>query len=239
MRKCQSKAGAVVSLAVAICLCPAVSRGATVPAETDIVPAGPDMFVTQPGTFFDIPGVGAVNFLGVPNAQGADTIIQRLAAINVTDVPDAVGSTEMVPLKMTLLDLKSTAPVNIGGSFFDVFVTLNPNIASTGTLDLTQTVNGEGIPEGTFTTSIDVNFILSFERDGKTIACPLPSCADALSLTGNGLWTDDRGVDWILGGVRESHPGGGVHVAREIPEPGSLLLIGGGLLVGVLRKRLL
>lgn len=236
MWRSQFQAGPAVSLILAICLCPAISTGQAT-SDTDIVPAGPDMFATQPGTFFNLPAIGQVNFLGVPDAQGADTIIQRLAAINV---PDVIGATETVPLKMTMLDLKSTAPVNIGGSFFDVLVTLNPGIASTGTLDLTQTVNGEGIPEGTFTTSLDVNFILTFEQNGKPIPCPLgnANCDQMLSLTGNGLWTDDLGEHWIIGGVKESHPGGGVHIAREIPEPASLLLIGAGLLGGLLCKRL-
>lgn len=236
MGKYHLSAGTFLSLAFVLALLPTISRGQPI-GDTDIVPAGPDMFVTQPGTFFVIPGIGQVNFLGVPNAQGADTIVQRLSAI---DVPDVAGATQTIDTKMTLLDLKSTAPVNIGGSFFDVFVTLNPNIASTGTLMLTQTINGEGVPEGTYISTLNVNFVLTFEQNGNAVACPLGAgnCDQLLSLTGNGLWTDDLGIDWIIGPVNEKKPNGGRHRATLLPEPSSLMLMGAGLLGGALCKRL-
>jgi hypothetical protein len=243
MWRSQFKAGAVVSLTLAICLCPAISRGQAA-GDTDIVPAGPDMFVTQPGTFFSLPGIGQINFLGVPNAQGVDTIVQRLKSINV---PDVVGATETVPIQLTLLDLKSTAPVNIGGSFFDVFATLNPNAppSTTSNLVFTQMINGEGPVEGTFTSTLDVNFMLTFEQDGKVVPCPaqlqtaLPNCDGSVTLTGNGHWTDDLGgAGWLNGGFVLERGPMEAHMARIIPEPASLLLIGAGLLGGLLCKRL-
>jgi hypothetical protein len=241
MRRYHFNAGTMLSLALVICMLPAISRGAAM--DADNVPAGLDMFVTQPGTFFDIPLAGGgfvqANFLGVPNAQGVDTIVQRLGAI---DVKDVAGSTDTVNTLMTLLDLKTTAPVTIGGVAYTVLVGLTPGVASNGTLTFTQTVNGEGVPEGTYTSTLNVNFTLTFEQNGNTVNCPalvaLPNCAGTLALAGRGLWTDDLGQAWLIGGVDETHPGGGVHMARMIPEPASLLLMGLGLLGGVVCKKL-
>ncbi|HEX3685058.1 MAG TPA: PEP-CTERM sorting domain-containing protein [Bryobacteraceae bacterium] len=252
MRKYHLSAGTLAALL--ICLVPTISRGDPV-GDADIVPAGPDMFVTQPGTFFDIPLVGnpntfvTANFMGVPNAQGADTIVQRVnlpGSPGAINVPDVIGATDTVHTLMTLLDLKSTAPVTIGGVAYTVLVGLTPGVASTGTLVFTQTVNGEGVAptflEGTFMSTLDVNFTLTFEQNGRMVPCPalvaLPMCDGSLMLTGNGSWTDDRGPNWIIGDVDEMHPGGGVHMARMVPEPTSLLLMGLGLLGGVLRKKL-
>ena len=231
----------MLSFAFLIGLVPTVLRGATI-SDTDTVPAGLDKFATQAGTFFNVPLItgGAVNvpLSGVPNAQGVDTIIQRLGVINV---PDTKGSTGTVDTKMTLLDLKSSNSVMIGNVAYTMLVGLNPAVPSTGTLVFTQTVTGEGVPEGTFVSNLDVNFILTFEQGGTAVPCPrdVASCTGSLPLTGNGFWTDDRGQDWIIGVIKEMHPGAGEHIGQlVIPEPASLLLIGVGLLGGVLSKRL-
>lgn len=49
---------------------------------------------------------------------GPDTIVTRLSDLIV---PDVVNSQSTTSTRMTLLSLKSTAPVNFGGTFFDVY----------------------------------------------------------------------------------------------------------------------
>jgi hypothetical protein len=224
---------ALLSVSFLLCVFPSVSR-----AADEIIPAGPDLLFTNPGTFFIFPGIGQVNFLGRPNAQGVDTIIQRL---NPIQIDDTIGSTQMINTQITLLNLQSAAPVNIGGSFFDVFVHLTPNTVSPGNLTITQTVNGEGIPEGTFVSFFDIFFTADFSQGGVTSPCPIPGngCSFELTLTGNGTWTDDLGNQFLAGRVTESHPGNGVHIATPIPEPSAALLISAGLcLLGLVRRRL-
>src|SRR6202158_5102488 len=88
-------------------------------AETQRVLAGTDWLVTLPGTFVvfngsSIPMTGNPAFVG-----GPDTIVRRLSDMNVPDVVNASATTATI---MTLLALKSVTAVNIGGSFFDLYV---------------------------------------------------------------------------------------------------------------------
>jgi hypothetical protein len=188
----------------------------------EMIPAGFDYLSTVAGTYVNVPGVGPVPLLGNPNNLGlynSDTIVERL---NGADVPDTLGATATVNTEMTKLSLESTAPVNIGGSFFDVFVELNPNTATLGQLTLTQTVNGEGAPEGTFTSFFDVFFDLTLHPigGGADIVTPME-----LPLTGSGFWTDDPGSPFVVGNVNESDPPIGVHIATEVPEVSSVFLL--------------
>ena len=112
---------------------------------------GSDYLQTQPGSSFDFGGfIGVVNFTGLPIGPGlTDTIVQRQQ--NAYLDPD--GTAAPIPIQLVALSLESTAPVNVGGSFFDVFVTLDPSDASTGTMTISANAAGTG---GTFTSTLDV-----------------------------------------------------------------------------------
>jgi hypothetical protein len=122
------------------------------------VALGSDYFATQPGTFFNFGGgIGPVNFLGLPIGPfNTDTIIQRKT--------DAVLGGPAIPIQIVALSLKSAAPVNVGGSFFDVFVTLDPaNLAN----DVgTMSIAGNTTTGGTFSSGLNVFFQAHFAPTG-------------------------------------------------------------------------
>ena len=107
-----------VALLVAV-----VTWGCVAKADAASVLLGSDYLTTLPGTFFDFPGIGVVPLEGRPIGPGnTDTIVQRQEDANLP----GMGSSDTIPIEMVALSLQSTAPVNIGGSFFDVFVELTP-----------------------------------------------------------------------------------------------------------------
>jgi hypothetical protein len=186
----------------------------------EVIPVGFDYLTTLPGTFFTVGG-NPVPLMGNPSMlgpYGSDTIVQRL---NSADIPDTIGQTATVSTVMTKLDLESVAPVNIGGSFFDVFVDLDLGHITNGNLTLMQTVNGEATVEGTFSSFFDVFFVLDLRPIGG--GSDLVSHQE-LTLTGSGSLSDEPGSFFLQGQVQEGHPGAGLHIATEVPEPSSLVL---------------
>jgi len=213
----------VLLLPVAICLLASTCLG------DEIVPAGFDYFVTAPGTTINVPGLGTVSLVGRPiGPGGSDTIVQRMAPLDIVDRPDATGSS---PMQMTLLALKSSAPVDIGGSFFDIFVDLDPSKIQTGNLTVTQTILGEGIPEGTFTTFFDVFFDVTVVPAGG--GPPLFTIPLEMQLSGTGFWTDDfGGSPFTVGLVTGRDPQGDTFFGHEVvtPEPSTAVLMTTALL---------
>jgi len=127
------------------------------------VALGSDYFATQPGTHFNFGGgVGNVNFLGLPiGPLNTDIIIQRR-------IVDAVLGGPAIPIQMVALSLRSAAAVNVGGSFFDVFITLDPaNLANdTGTMSIA----GNTTTGGTFSSALNVFFQAHFAPTGAGLA---------------------------------------------------------------------
>lgn len=219
--------------------------------------AGSDYMVTQPGTEF-----AGVPFEGVPfGPGGSDTIIQRLDNVDVTSGPG------ITPTVLSGLELQTTAPVNFGlgtGIYYVTLQSVRGGPASTGTLDITQTSpddNTSANPEGTFDASFDVFFDLRF----GSLTGPIALSSDLmLSSTGN-LWDADpsptdivvtgpRGdlaanehtgkirnvdiydMDFFPVGVITETDGEDTHKVVS-PEPGTLLLVGAGLVLLVGRGR--
>jgi hypothetical protein len=83
------------------------------------ISAGYDLFETIPAPH-DFGGpIGTVVLKGVPIGPGnTDTIVQRMSGV-------PAGGTGTIPIELVELSLESVTPVNIGGIFFDVFVTID------------------------------------------------------------------------------------------------------------------
>jgi len=130
---------------------------------------GSDYLQTQAGTDFNFGGsIGVVNFSGLPIGPGlTDTIVQRQQDAFVAPG----GTAAPIPIQLVALSLESTAPVNVGGSFFDVFVTLAPSTASTGTMTISANAAATG---GTFNSTLDVFFDATFVpvTSGTTFVVP-------------------------------------------------------------------
>lgn len=122
------------------------------------VALGSNYFATQPGSHFNFGGgIGDVSLLGLPIGPfNTDTIIQRKA--------DAVLGGPAIPIQIVAWSLKSAAPVNVGGSFFDVFITLDPaNLANdTGTMSIA----GNTTTGGTFSSGLNFFFQAHFAPTG-------------------------------------------------------------------------
>jgi len=122
------------------------------------VAQGTDYFQTIPGngqsgTFFNFggyDGIGLVDFMGVPIGPGnTDTEVERLGNAQINGGP--------VEIQLETLSLESTAPVDIGGYLYNMFIGLNPADQSTGTITIMGTTYG-----GTFTSTLNVYFEASF-----------------------------------------------------------------------------
>jgi hypothetical protein len=169
MRFSKHNRALIWTLAISLALVPAAARA-------DII-QGADYLNTTSGQFDFGSPIGTVNFVSNPIGPGTtDTIVQRQS--------DAVVNGPAVPIMITALSLESAAPVNIGGSFFDVFVSLDPaNLANdTGTLSVMGTSTG-----GTFSSTLDVFFEIQFI---PLVPGPAPSPIFGETMfTGSGTWT--------------------------------------------------
>jgi len=196
----------------------------------ETIAGGIDNLLTLPGTYdtITIPGgpTITVNLKGNPPCPAcADTQIFRSAVM----LPDVVGATATTNAFVGNLSLESVAPVNINGGFFNIFVTLDKTMPSTGNLVLTQTAV-EGSPttqEGTLTSSFTFTVDYSVVNVNGTVVATGSQLISGLTGTGIG-WNDfDDGAPYFLSaaGGTECVPGVNCHVERPIPEPGTIELI--------------
>lgn len=181
----------------------AVVGSITPMSRAAVVPAGTDCFCTVTETFFVFPTLGRVDFIGVPidPAQScADTMITRLEDaifpfIGGSAYPGPItpGTDTTIGLRVDGLSLRSAAPVPVSargerGSFFDVFVALDPATPSTGTMTIRHEWDDTGAFQGTFDSALDINAVASFVPvGGGPVAFQIPLPHIQLSAIGT-LW---------------------------------------------------
>ena len=213
-------------------------------ASADPIGPGFDLFTTRPGTFHDIPGIGQILFTGgglIPGTN-VDTIVERLAGID----PFPVGGVGTIPIILRSLSLQSVTPVNIGGTFFDVFASALPVQAPGSMMVFHTTVDGgiflselpvavqltfipvaEGMP---FSTTFSTTFVAACEWSHT----PPPNYPVLPQFPSGGFFA--------LPCIEISTPGPGAHVVEpgQVPEPATLLLLASGLtgIAGFARKRI-
>jgi len=237
----------VFGLMLGLGILPAVTRA-------DTVVLGSDYLHTTTAFFdFGAPVNSAVSFQSNPVGPGnTDTIVQRQA--------DATLGGGPIPIQITELSMVSTAPVNVGGINYNVFVTLDPNNLpnDTGTMSIT----GTAAAGGAFSSTLDVFFLATFEPVGGGVSIPITG---EEIFTGSGLWspTPPAGAVIVPGAVGDQNAnmhtglssgqsdffisGLGLHVAPNgghtvvtafsIPEPSTwIMLVTAGLIVPVYTK---
>ncbi len=199
-------------------------------AKGDVINAGTDYEATVPGTArYDFGGsIGVVQLSGNPFGPGnTDTIIQRTSDIVVND--PAGGSVQILSLS-----LESTAPVNVGGSFFDVFITLDPN-------HLADNVGNLVIhSDHTLTlTSLTAYFVADFVDSSGNIQSQFFSSVDFSGSSGTWSSTDSQAVPpaanngffptVVLNSIGGTSSDGHTIEPASVPEPAAFTLLGIGI----------
>ncbi len=200
-------------------------------ALADPIPPGFDYLHTPPGGGqLPIPGGPTVPLRGRAIGPGnTDTIIERLGGL-----PD--GGVGPIDAEIVALSLESISPVDLGGSFFDVFVDLNPAVPSPGMITVTSHSPG---PDGggTFDSFFDVFARVTLTEVGNPSNTMVLLTQDRITSSGSD-WShrpppNYPGPGGFVPGVL-LHTGPHPHTEPATPEPASaLLLVIGALGLGL------
>ena len=227
-------------------------------ASAEFVAIGTDFLVTRPDTEFDFGSLGMpltpgfVPLLGNPAAGGSDTAISRLEPA-IIDEPTVGGpASDTIDIEIVALSLLSVDPVEgtgmLSGSFFDVFVDLDPSTPSTGTMTINHelddrtgspidTMLGSQPKTGTWSTEFTLNLIFTLV-DVNAFLADIVIDAPPLVMIGSGDWTHGPDGEFLLGPIVEEHVGGaGTHVASQVPLPAAVWLGSEGLLAVIVFRR--
>jgi hypothetical protein len=242
---------------------------------------GFDLFSSPAGlSSATIPGVGLVTLQGVPFDPllgDTDTIVRRtnpVGTVPCVGSPIDPGCPGAYDIELVALYLRSVAPVDVGGSFFDVFVTIDtlglpgipqydsllPSVGELNVLthDDTLGIGGGGTFDSTFFDVFANIIVTTVGGDPRNPADVVDSFVHQTGpmVTLAGVWSHTPRLDdpRMIPDVARRYPAGNFYpgvdpvtggkvltpeeaaLARhgvlpgQVPEPGSLLLFGGGLL---------
>ena len=221
---------AEVALALALAAAPA--------AADPIGPGGFDLFHTVPFVA-NLGPLGSVALQGLPIGPGdTDTIVRRAG-----ELPS--GGVGAIDIELVALSLQSSAPIDFGGSFFDVFVTINalglPGLSQPDPLQpslgmITVTTHDDAAGGGTFDSFFDVFADVTLVPVGP--GQPFHTPAPPLHLENvGGTWSHDPAPgspetrNFPANGFYPGPiPHQGAHpVVPSSPEPSTLLLLAIGI----------
>ena len=181
------------------------------------------------GVRMDIPGAGITEMQSAP---GDPALVIGFQGLPIDLVPD---TPRIIDIELVALSLQGVDPIELGGSFFDVFVTLDPGFEE-------PAVGSMAILEGsddtlTYDSFFDVFVDLRFVEVGNPLNVLKSQGFDVLYFAGN--WERKSDVFTMLDPINATGLLEGELAPAAIPIPPAVWLFGSGLLglIGIARRK--